>query len=56
MIRKKFKLKLNFRVKAGHPSEFLKIIHYSLFHASQAVTENLFMNSIDPEIVNLPDN
>jgi len=28
--------------KAGHPTEFLKFIHFALFHASVSVCEHLF--------------
>ena len=48
-------LPLIYRAKTGHPTEFLKVIHYTLFGASQKVTKYLFANGVDPETQYLPD-
>jgi hypothetical protein len=42
--------------KAGHPTEFLKILHFALFHLSQHVYQHLMANGVDQDTLVLPDN
>ncbi len=44
-----------FRALQGHPSQFMKIINYSLFVASSSVKTYLFSKGVDPETVYLND-
>lgn len=46
---------LNFRAKAGHPTIFLKALHYALFGASNVVKKHLLDSGIDPDTVHLND-
>lgn len=41
--------------KLGHPKEFLKVIHYTMFGASPSVTKFLYEKGIDPDSQYLPD-
>ena len=45
----------NNRAKDGHPTQFLKILHYALFGSSTVVRDHLFNNGIDRDIVHLND-
>ena len=43
------------RAKEGHPTQFLKILHYALFGSSSVVREHLFANGVDRDIIHLND-
>ena len=43
------------RAKEGHPTSFLKIMHYALFDTSPAVREYVFANGVDRNVVQLND-
>ena len=39
----------------GHPTVFLKVLHYALFGSSPTVKQHLFDNGIDPDTIHLND-
>ena len=39
----------------GHPSLFMKILHFSLFYCSVSVRNYLFSKDIDPNTIHLND-
>jgi hypothetical protein len=41
--------------KEGHPSVFLKILHWAFFNTSPTVKQFLFTNGVDPDIIHLND-
>lgn len=41
--------------KQGHPTQFLKIMHYALFGVSAAVKKYIFANGVDPDVIHLND-
>ena len=43
------------RAKLGHPTIFLKVLHYALFGASQSVKAHLFAKGVDPDTIHLND-
>lgn len=47
----------NFQTRAieGHPTQFMKIIHYALFVLSPSVKKYLIKKGVDPETVYLND-
>ena len=44
-----------FRAKEGHPTQFLKVLHYALFGASRSVRDYLYANGVDRNVVALND-
>lgn len=44
-----------FRAKDGHPTMFLKIVHYALFGSSPSVRDYMFSNGVDKDTVHLND-
>ena len=46
---------LSNRAQAGHPTQFLKIIHYAIFGSSPIVRDHLFANGIDKDVIHLND-
>ena len=44
-----------FRAKDGHPTMFLKIVHYALFGSSSSVRDYMFANGVDKDTVHLND-
>ena len=44
-----------YRAKEGHPTCFLKVMHYALFATSSTVREYMFSNGIDKNVVQLND-
>ena len=44
-----------YSAKEGHPTQFLKVLHYALFGASTAVKQYLFANGVDPDTIHLND-
>ena len=45
----------SFRAKDGHPTMFLKIVHYALFGSSPSVRDYMFSNGVDKDTVHLND-
>ena len=43
------------RAKDGHPTQFLKILHYAMFGSSRSVRDHLFANGVDRDTVHLND-
>ena len=41
--------------KEGHPTQFLKVLHYALFGASRAVCDYLYSNGVDRGVVHFND-
>lgn len=41
--------------KDGHPTMFLKIVHYALFGSSPSVRDYMFSNGVDKDTVHLND-
>ena len=41
--------------KEGHPTQFLKVLHYALFGASKAVCDYLYSNGVSRDVVHLND-
>lgn len=39
----------------GHPTIFLKVLHYALFGSSPTVKQHLFDNGVNPDTVHLND-
>lgn len=39
----------------GHPTVFLKVLHYALFGSSPTVKQHLFDKGIDPDTTHLND-
>ena len=44
-----------FRALDGHPSIFMKILHYAVFYASGSVRNFLYSKEIDPMTIHLND-
>ena len=44
-----------YRAKEGHPTQFLKVLHYALFCSSRSVRDHLFANGVDKNVVHLND-
>ena len=43
------------QAKSGHPTIFMKILHYVLFYSSSSVRNFLYSKDIDPMTVHLND-
>ena len=43
------------RAKEGHPTQFLRVLHYAMFGCSGIVREYMFSNGVDRDIVHLND-
>ena len=41
--------------KEGHPTVFLKVLHFALFGASHSVRDHLFANGVSKDVVYLND-
>ena len=39
----------------GHPSAFMKILHFALFYCSVSVRNYLYSKDIDPDTIHLND-
>ena len=46
---------IGIRAATGHPTQFMKILHYALFVASASVRKYIIEKGIDPETVYLND-
>lgn len=44
-----------FRAYKGHPTQFMKIMHYSIFVMSPSVKKYLIEKGVDPDTVYLND-
>jgi hypothetical protein len=44
-----------FRALDGHPTIFMKILHYAVFYASGSVRNFLYSKEIDPMTIHLND-
>ena len=43
------------RAKEGHPTQFLRVLHYAMFGCSGIVRDYMFSNGVDRDIVHLND-
>ena len=44
-----------YRAKEGHPTVFLKILHWAFFNTSAAVKHHMFKQGVDPDTIHLND-
>ena len=46
---------ITYRAMDGHPTIFMKVLHYTLFYSSVTVRNYLFSKDIDPNTVHMND-
>ena len=48
-------IEIYFRAITGHPTQFMKILHYTLFVVSPSVKKYILSKGVDPDTVYLND-